>query len=144
MDMKLANEVTQFKCPKCGRVFQDWHSCRHHARGRKHANFCIYDKESLPTCLNAHSMLPAHSNSGHCDIRGRRRVIEDFHTIELLPDQQFYGKCLVEALLSTAYDDTFRSLTSWRSRIRYLRWTQRKPCFQICHIFPFPCNGFKT
>ncbi|KAL7557028.1 hypothetical protein ACA910_014241 [Epithemia clementina (nom. ined.)] len=91
MDMKLANEVEKFVCPKCGREFGDWHSCRLHARGRKHANFCTYEKESLPSCLNAHSMLPAHSNSGHCDIQGRRQVIEDFHTIELLSDQQFYG-----------------------------------------------------
>ena len=91
MDMKMSNNISKFTCPKCGREFQDWHSCHHHVRGRKHANFCLYDKESLPSCLNAHSMLPAHSNSGHCDIRGRRRVIEDFHTIELFSDQQFYG-----------------------------------------------------
>lgn len=107
MDMKLTNEVTTFVCPKCGREFGDWQSCRHHARGRKHANFCTYDKRSLPTCLNAHSLLPAHSSSGHCDIRGRRPVIEDFHTIELLSDQQFYGASPTVSLV--------KSSTSWPS-----------------------------
>jgi pyruvate dehydrogenase phosphatase len=36
-------------------------------------------------------MLPAHPNSGYCDIQGRRRTIEDFHAIRLTPTQQFYG-----------------------------------------------------
>lgn len=52
---------------------------------RKHGKFCTYDRSSLPTCLSAHSLLPAHSSSGYCDIQGRRRVIEDFHSIHLDP-----------------------------------------------------------
>lgn len=36
-------------------------------------------------------MLPAHPSSGYCDIQGRRRVIEDFHAIQIHPHQQFYG-----------------------------------------------------
>lgn len=36
-------------------------------------------------------MLPPHASSGYCDIQGRRRVIEDFHAIEILPHVQFYG-----------------------------------------------------
>jgi serine/threonine protein phosphatase PrpC len=36
-------------------------------------------------------MLPAHPTSGYCDIQGRRRTIEDFHSIQLHPTHQFYG-----------------------------------------------------
>ena len=36
-------------------------------------------------------MLPAHPTSGYCDLQGRRHVIEDFHSIHLLPSIQFYG-----------------------------------------------------
>jgi protein phosphatase 1L len=38
-------------------------------------------------------MLPTHPTSGYCDIQGRRRSIEDFHTVHLNPDMQhqFYG-----------------------------------------------------
>jgi serine/threonine protein phosphatase PrpC len=36
-------------------------------------------------------MLPAHPHSGYCDIQGRRRTIEDFHAIRLLPAKQYYG-----------------------------------------------------
>lgn len=58
---------------------------------RGHGKFCRYDRSALPTCLSSHAMLPAHPYSGYCDIQGRRRVIEDFHAIRLLPTQQFYG-----------------------------------------------------
>jgi serine/threonine protein phosphatase PrpC len=58
---------------------------------RKHAKFCTYDRSNLPTCINTHSMLPAHPTSGYCDLQGRRRVIEDFHSIHLYPSLQFYG-----------------------------------------------------
>jgi serine/threonine protein phosphatase PrpC len=90
MDFNLS-AVREFTCPKCGRTFEDWGSCQQHAVARKHAKFCSYDKSSLPSCLNAHSLLPAHSFSGYCDIQGRRRVIEDFHSIHLLPSWKFYG-----------------------------------------------------
>jgi serine/threonine protein phosphatase PrpC len=36
-------------------------------------------------------MLPAHPTSGYCDLQGRRPTIEDFHSIHLYPDVQFYG-----------------------------------------------------
>lgn len=83
--------IDEFICPKCGRKFRDWNSCQSHSTGRGHAKVCDYDRSSLPPCLNAHSMLPAHPTSGYCDIQGRRRVIEDFHTVNLFNDQQFYG-----------------------------------------------------
>jgi serine/threonine protein phosphatase PrpC len=91
MDFNVSDSVDEFTCPLCGRVFADWQSCHSHANARQHAKFCTYDTSSLPTCLNAHTMLPAHASSGYCDIQGRRRTIEDFHAIHLLPHQQFYG-----------------------------------------------------
>jgi protein phosphatase 1L len=91
MDFNISDSIDEFICPKCGRRFSDWQSCHKHVHSRKHAKFCTYDRSALPTCLNAHSMLPAHSYSGYCDIQGRRRTIEDFHAIHLLPYQQFYG-----------------------------------------------------
>jgi protein phosphatase 1L len=36
-------------------------------------------------------MLPAHASSGYCDIQGRRRTIEDFHSIHLETTKQFYS-----------------------------------------------------
>ena len=91
MDFNVSDTISEFVCPKCGRIFSDWKSCHTHANSRKHAKFCTYDRSTLPTCLNSHAMLPAHSYSGYCDIQGRRRTIEDFHAIHLLPNQQFYG-----------------------------------------------------
>lgn len=91
MDFNLSDSIDEFICPKCGRTFTDWNSCLTHANSRKHAKFCRYDHSSLPTCLNAHSMLPAHSSSGYCDIQGRRKTIEDFHSIHLLPQEEFYS-----------------------------------------------------
>lgn len=91
MDFNLSDSIEEFVCPKCGRVFGDWKSCHAHANARKHSKFCTFDHSLLPTCLNAHAMLPAHTSSGYCDIQGRRRTIEDFHSIHLLPYQQFYG-----------------------------------------------------
>eukprot|EP00980_Cylindrotheca_fusiformis_P017830 scaffold5649_cov130-Cylindrotheca_fusiformis.AAC.5 len=85
------DSVDEFTCPKCGRVFSDWRSCHVHANVRKHGKFCTYDRSSLPTCINTHSMLPAHPTSGYCDLQGRRSTIEDFHSIHLLPTVQFYG-----------------------------------------------------
>ncbi|KAL3762105.1 hypothetical protein ACHAW5_008845 [Stephanodiscus triporus] len=83
--------ITEFLCPKCGKIFADHNSCQRHARTRKHAAFCTYDRTQLPPCLNAHSMLPTHPTSGYCDIQGRRKTIEDFHTVHLGPTHQFYG-----------------------------------------------------
>lgn len=91
LDFNLRDSVDEFACPKCGRVFSDWKSCHQHANARKHAKFCSYDKSKLPSSVNAHSMLPAHPNSGYFDIQGRRPTIEDFHSIHLLPSSQFYG-----------------------------------------------------
>lgn len=90
MDFNLTDTV-DFVCPKCGRHFDDWHSCYTHANSRRHARFCVFNKTNLPTCLNAHTMLPTHTFSGYCDIQGRRPTIEDFHAIHLTPSQQFYG-----------------------------------------------------
>jgi len=83
--------VSEFVCHKCNKTFTDHNSCQQHARSRRHANFCKYDRSLLPPCLNAHSMLPHHPTSGYCDIQGRRKTIEDFHTVHLNEDQQFYG-----------------------------------------------------
>lgn len=92
LDLSSADDmVGEFTCPKCGRVFADWRSCHMHANVRKHAKFCTYDRTTLPTCINTHSMLPAHPTSGYCDLQGRRSVIEDFHSIHLHPTVQFYG-----------------------------------------------------
>ncbi len=82
---------TTYICPKCQRRFDNWNSCHQHANSRRHAKFCTYDTSLLPPCLSAHSMLPAHPTSGYCDIRGRRKTIEDFHSIRLHSSHQFYG-----------------------------------------------------
>jgi serine/threonine protein phosphatase PrpC/serine/threonine protein kinase len=91
MDTRLTDTITEFRCPKCNRKFDDWRSCQKHAITRQHAKFCTYDRSQLPTCLNAHTLLPAHPFSGYCDIQGRRRTIEDFHSIHLHSAHQFYG-----------------------------------------------------
>lgn len=91
-DFNLTDVIHEFTCPRCGRTFGDWKSCQTHARARRHAKFCRYDHLALPTCLNAHSMLPAHVASGYCDIQGRRKVIEDMHAVQLTPTEHFYGK----------------------------------------------------
>ena len=91
LDFTVDNNVQEFICPQCGRAFLDWRSCIRHATTRKHAKFCTYDRRNLPTCINTHSMLPAHPTSGYCDLQGRRHTIEDFHSIHLYPEIQFYG-----------------------------------------------------
>jgi predicted RNA-binding Zn-ribbon protein involved in translation (DUF1610 family) len=65
LDLNLKEEdLQEFTCPKCGRVFDNLQSCQMHAHSRKHAKFCEYDRSLLPKCLNAHSMLPSHPTSG--------------------------------------------------------------------------------
>jgi serine/threonine protein phosphatase PrpC/serine/threonine protein kinase len=91
LDFVVDDNVDEFVCPKCGRVFSDWHSCNAHATSRRHAKFCTYNRTHLPSCINTHSMLPAHPTSGYCDLQGRRPTIEDFHSIHLYPEIQFYG-----------------------------------------------------
>jgi serine/threonine protein phosphatase PrpC/serine/threonine protein kinase len=91
MDIQSTDAVDTFTCPKCNRTFSDWQSCHAHANSRKHAKFCSYDRSQLPSCLNAHTLLPEHPFSGYCDIQGRRRTIEDFHAVHLHPDHHFYG-----------------------------------------------------
>jgi len=91
LDLSSSNEVDEYVCPKCNRTFSDWKSCSMHVTGRKHGNFCQYDKSTLPKCMNAHSMLPTHGTSGHCDIQGRRRVMEDFHAVKLTSHAQYYA-----------------------------------------------------
>jgi serine/threonine protein phosphatase PrpC len=91
MDFNMSDSVTEFRCPKCGRVFDDWNSCLQHGTSRKHTQLCSYDRQSLPTCLHAHPMLPVHNLSGYCDIQGRRPTIEDFHSIHLTNETFYYG-----------------------------------------------------
>ena len=91
IDFDIEDEIKDFVCPKCGRMFHDWESCHRHANVRRHAKFCTYNHTYLPSCINTHSMLPEHSTSGYCDLQGRRPTIEDFHSIHLHSDHQFYG-----------------------------------------------------
>ena len=120
MDFNVSDTISEFVCPKCGRIFSDWRSCHTHTNSRKHGKFCVYDRSTLPTCLNSHAMLPAHSYSGYCDIQGRRRTIEDFHAIHLLPNQQFYGifdghlgNFASKYAASFLYDEVAMRLVDW-------------------------------
>ena len=91
IDFDAGDEIRDFQCPRCGRVFHDWRSCHQHANLRRHAKFCKYNHTVLPSCINTHSMLPEHPTSGYCDLQGRRQTIEDFHSIHLHHEHQFYG-----------------------------------------------------
>jgi protein phosphatase 1L len=91
LDLHFEDDIHNFTCPKCGRVFDDWRSCLKHAHARRHAKFCTYETSNLPTCINTHSMLPPHPKSGYCDLQGRRPTIEDFHSIHLYHNHQFYA-----------------------------------------------------
>jgi serine/threonine protein kinase len=46
-----ASPVSSFTCPKCGKNYTDFNSCYQHARSRKHARFCTYDRSTLPPCI---------------------------------------------------------------------------------------------
>jgi protein phosphatase 1L len=129
------DEISEFTCPKCGKIFGDLNSCQRHTTSRRHAHFCVYDHSSLPRCINAHAMLPAHPTSGYCDIQGRRQTIEDFHTIHLHPTHQFYGVFdghlgnlaskfaassfyhQIKGRLSTIDDDVLRNDESWKETV---------------------------
>lgn len=89
----IEESKTRFVCPKCAKSFEMWNSCHVHMSSRRHGQFCDFNRtiDAVPQCLNAHSMLPTHPTSGYCDIQGRRRTIEDFHSIHLHQDHQFYG-----------------------------------------------------
>ena len=125
MDFNLSDSVDEFVCPKCGRVFNDWKSCHQHANARRHAKFCSYDRSKLPSPVNAHSMLPAHKNSGYFDIQGRRPTIEDFHSIHLHPAAQFYGvfdghtgNLASKYVASTLYEQLTNRLSNLDSDVR--------------------------
>jgi serine/threonine protein kinase len=51
LDMQHALLGMQYTCPQCNRVFDSIHSCEHHAKARKHGDFCHYDIQQLPTCI---------------------------------------------------------------------------------------------
>lgn len=86
-----------FTCPQCGRTFLgDWAGCHNHLKTRKHGKRCTYsssDKgsskgssgdgssEVLPSCLSEHSMLPIDEHSGWCELQGRKRYMEDMHSV---------------------------------------------------------------
>ena len=91
IDFDIEDDTKTFQCPVCGREFHDWRSCHQHANHRKHAKFCDYNHTVLPSCINTHSMLPEHPTSGYCDLQGRRKTIEDFHSIHLHHGHQFYA-----------------------------------------------------
>jgi len=80
-----------FTCPKCNRAFGDWSSCHRHMLSRKHntsaaGKRCLYSSHSLPDCSSQHSLLPLDPSSGWCDLVGRRRRLEDTHTLLFGPD----------------------------------------------------------
>jgi len=77
-------------------------------------------------------MLPAHPLSGYCDIQGRRQSIEDFHTIHLHPEHQFYGvfdghwgNLASKYAASSLYDILQKPLEDIDAQARkQLNWTQ--------------------
>lgn len=138
MDFNVSDSVSMFRCPKCGRSFTDWKSCHMHANSRNHSKFCFYDRSTLPTCLNSHALLPAHSFSGYCDIQGRRRTIEDFHSIHLLPFQQFYGifdghlgNFASKYAASILYDELYFRLTNISADMCVDDWKRQVESFAI-------------
>lgn len=82
--------TTNFVCPKCGRNFPgDWAGCHHHVSVRKHGSRCLHGggdgsdviDDGMPSCLSDHSMLPIDEHSGWCELQGRRKYMEDMHSI---------------------------------------------------------------
>ena len=136
VDMNSSDIVSDFICPKCGKQFSDHNSCQMHARSRKHGMFCIYDVTLLPQCIHTHSMLPTHSTSGYCDIQGRRRTIEDFHSMHLSQNHQFYGifdghmgNIASKFSASSFYNEVRESLSTIDNEIKSsnsdLKWKER-------------------
>lgn len=81
-----------FTCPSCGRSFHgDYQACINHLHIRKHGFECSYDKSHLPDCLSEHGMLPIDPQSGWCDLQGRRRYIEDYHSIAFTDSYKYFG-----------------------------------------------------
>ena len=58
---------------------------------RKHGPRCVYDASSLPPCLSQHSLLPLDPSSGWCEYTGRRKYIEDFHSIVFSEHYKYFG-----------------------------------------------------
>ncbi|GMH82716.1 hypothetical protein TrST_g3590 [Triparma strigata] len=75
-------KVKSYTCPHCNKTFHDHNSCSSHVTSRKHGPKCLYSYSGPERvkCLSAHVFLPVERESGFCDIQGRRRVIEDFHS----------------------------------------------------------------
>jgi protein phosphatase 1L len=107
-----------FTCPVCGRRFHgDYAGCNNHLALRKHGVRCVYSLHApksrtvdgadpddadapptppplplpLPPCLSEHSMLPLDTSSGWCELQGRRRYIEDMHSIVLTDHWKLFG-----------------------------------------------------
>ena len=137
---KHSDLQVHFQCPKCGREFDAYDACVHHARVRKHSQRChtYYtvvtpplnsssmdnnkeDKDessihptasetkyklavneteattSFPSvlqCLSTeiHTLLqPVDPDSGWCDLLGRRRVMEDRHSMSHEVEYSYYA-----------------------------------------------------
>lgn len=86
-------DAISFYCPVCGRVFPgDWQSCNTHVHRRRHGNRCQYSSSpALPLCLSEHSLLPLDRQSGWCDLKGRRRHIEDNHAVVFAEKYKFWA-----------------------------------------------------
>lgn len=91
-----------FTCPKCGRSFLgDWMGCHKHVVTRKHGPRCTYPADNnsngvsssgiLPSCLSEHSMLPLDEHSGWCELQGRRRYMEDMHSVVFEESYKLFG-----------------------------------------------------
>jgi len=105
-DLELADASWTFRCPHCGReVFSSYDSCLQHALKRRHGTYCRYEPvdrsqsvraststdtsekpvkhqhghglTALPECLSEYTMMPMDEHSGWCDVRGRRKYMED-------------------------------------------------------------------
>uniref|UniRef100_A0A7S0XDR9 PPM-type phosphatase domain-containing protein n=1 Tax=Chromulina nebulosa TaxID=96789 RepID=A0A7S0XDR9_9STRA len=83
-----------FTCPTCNRTFKgNYQACKKHLEARKHGYRCHYDinHKQLPNCLQDYSIYPYDPHSGWCDLQGRRKYIEDYHSIVFDEDYLFIG-----------------------------------------------------